>query len=92
MTVELPLAAMTVEEKLHTLEVLWNDLRRNEENIPVPQWHRDLLDERARLIREGKAGFSDWENAKQRNRTASNPNGVPSSSPGLLDQRKSYPG
>ncbi|MGA2245253.1 MAG: addiction module protein [Verrucomicrobiota bacterium] len=66
MTVELPLAAMSAEEKLRTLEILWNDLRANEENIPVPQWHRDLLDERSRMVCEGKATFSDWETAKVR--------------------------
>lgn len=57
---------MSVEEKLHTLEVLWNDLRRKEEDIPVPQWHRDLLEERSRLVREGRAKFIDWETAKKR--------------------------
>lgn len=66
MTVELPLAQMSVEEKLQTLEVLWNDLRRNEKNIPVPQWHRDLLDKRAHLVHEGKAKYSNWEAAKKR--------------------------
>ena len=66
MIVELPLAQMSVEEKLHTLEVLWNDLRRKEEDIPVPQWHRDLLEERSRLVREGRAKFIDWETAKKR--------------------------
>jgi hypothetical protein len=66
MAVELPLATMSVEEKLHTLEVLWNDLRSREENIPVPQWHRDLLDERTRLVRDGKASFSNWDTAKDR--------------------------
>jgi len=66
MTVELPLAQMTVEEKLHTLEILWNDLCRNEQNVPVPQWHKDLLIERERLVREGQAHFDDWETAKQR--------------------------
>jgi hypothetical protein len=66
MTVELPLAQMTVEEKLHALETLWCDLCRDEQNIPVPQWHKDLLDERERLVRDGNAHFDDWETAKTR--------------------------
>jgi hypothetical protein len=57
---------MTVAEKLRTMEALWDDLCRREENIPVPQWHRDLLDDRERLIDEGKAVFVDWETAKKR--------------------------
>jgi hypothetical protein len=31
----------------------------------VPQWHKDILDERRRLIEEGKAQFIDWETAKK---------------------------
>ncbi len=66
MTVELPVEQMTVEEKLRAMDILWENLQRDEKNIPVPQWHKDLLNERERLIREGKAQFSDWETAKQR--------------------------
>lgn len=47
---------MTVEEKLRAMEEIWENLSRTEENIPVPQWHKDLLDERERLVREGKDG------------------------------------
>lgn len=57
---------MTVEQKLRTMEALWDDLCRGEETIPVAQWHKDLLDERARLVRQGKARFISWEAAKKR--------------------------
>ncbi len=57
---------MTLEEKLRAMEALWDDLCRREEAVPVPQWHKDLLDERERLVREGKARFIDWETAKKR--------------------------
>ena len=57
---------MTVEEKLRTMETLWEDLIGNEDDIPVPQWHKDLLDERHRLMRAGKAKFTSWETAKKR--------------------------
>lgn len=66
MSVVLELDRMTLEEKLRTMEALWDNLCRREEAIPVPQWHKDLLDERARLIQEGKARFIDWEVAKKR--------------------------
>jgi hypothetical protein len=57
---------MTLEEKLRAMEALWEDLCRREGDVPVPQWHKDLLDERERLVREGKAQFIDWETAKKR--------------------------
>jgi putative addiction module component (TIGR02574 family) len=57
---------MTLEEKLRAMETLWENLSRREEDVPVPQWHKDLLDERERAIKEGKAQFIDWETAKKR--------------------------
>ena len=57
---------MTLEEKLLAMEALWDDLCRREAGVPVLQWHKDLLDERERLICDGKARFTDWETAKRR--------------------------
>ena len=57
---------MTLAEKLRAMEALWADLCRRESDVTVPQWHKDLLDERARLIEQGKAVFLDWETAKRR--------------------------
>ena len=66
MPIELQIAEMTLEEKLRAMEALWDDLCRREEAMPVPQWHKDLLDERERLVEQGKARFIDWEPAKKR--------------------------
>jgi hypothetical protein len=63
---ELQIDRMTLEEKLRAMEALWDDLCRREEAVPVPQWHKDLLDERERLVEQGKARFIDWEAAKKR--------------------------
>jgi hypothetical protein len=65
MPVELQIGQMSLEEKLRAMEALWDDLCRREEDVPMPQWHKDLLDERQRLVREGKAKFVDWETAKK---------------------------
>ena len=62
----LPLEQMTVKEKLQAMEELWSDLCSNQNQIPVPQWHKDILDRREKLIKEGKATFVDWETAKKR--------------------------
>jgi len=67
-------AEMTALEQIHQLpfrekvlimEAIWDDLSREEQNLEVPQWHKDMLDERERLISEGKGNFIDWEQAKQ---------------------------
>ena len=55
---------MPLREKLLVMEALWDEISRDEQNVEVPQWHKDVLDERERLIAEGKAQFIDWEDAK----------------------------
>ena len=65
MSTILELDRMTVAEKLQAIEALWESLRRNEDNIPMPQWHKDLLDQRAKDLKEGKDEVLDWEVAKK---------------------------
>jgi len=63
MQVQLPLDQMTLAEKLAVMESLWADLSRRSEDLPSPDWHRDVLLDRKRLADEGKLKFLDWEEA-----------------------------
>ncbi len=65
MATALPIDHMTVQEKLQAMEALWESLRQRESDVPVQQWHKDLLDARERDIRDGKAKFLDWDIAKK---------------------------
>ena len=65
MSTVLDIDQMTLEEKLRAMEALWDDLCRKDA-VPVPQWHKDILDERERQIEAGKAEFIDWDIAKRR--------------------------
>lgn len=56
---------MPLHEKLLTMEALWEDLSSSEENVEIPEWHKDILDHRECLIAEGKAHFMDWDQAKK---------------------------
>jgi putative addiction module component (TIGR02574 family) len=56
---QLPLA-----EKLQIMEAIWEDLRARAEGVPVPQWHRDLLDERRKAVAEGREELLDWDAIK----------------------------
>ena len=64
MSINLQLDQMTTEEKLQAMEALWDDLCRRGA-VLVPQWHKDILDKRQRMIDERKAEFIDWETAKK---------------------------
>lgn len=61
---------LSFHEKLATMEVLWDAIIQQENQLDVPQWHKDILDEREQLIQEGKAKFIDWEVAKKEIREA----------------------
>ena len=66
MNLALPLGEMTVAEKLQAIEILWDDLSRNPEDIPSPSWHGDVLAERQLQIDEGKAKFIPFDEFRQR--------------------------
>jgi hypothetical protein len=57
---------MTREEKLRAMEALWVDLSREEGTFESPAWHADALHQTERLLKDGKAKFSDWDHAKER--------------------------
>lgn len=62
----LSLDQMTIKEKLQIMEELWRDLCSNQDHIPVPQWHKDLLDNREEAFKSGQARLLDWETVKKR--------------------------
>lgn len=66
MGVQLPLDKMTVEEKLQAVEDIWADLRSHPDNVPSPDWHRDVLNARERAQKDSSAGFEDWTIVKER--------------------------
>ena len=65
MTTPLAIDRMTIEEKLQTMEALWEDLCRHGEMLPAHDWQTQILDEREGLLEGRKAQFIDWEQAKK---------------------------
>jgi len=61
----LQLDQMTLEEKLRTMEALWDDLCRHEDQIQSPPWHEEILRERGKRVQSGQETFIDWEAAKK---------------------------
>jgi len=47
------------------MEDLWQDLSTNDREVKSPEWHRDTLEERDRLLETGKENLIDWEIAKR---------------------------
>ena len=65
MQVSIPLDKMTTEEKLQALEEIWVDLQKTPDDVPSPSWHEDVLRAREDRIKEGRAEFKDWTDAKR---------------------------
>lgn len=63
MSIELPLERMTLADKLEAMEAIWADISRRPADLPSPDWHKAILDERRRLVAEGKLKFLDWDTA-----------------------------
>ncbi len=61
----LNLKEMTTEEKLQTMEILWDDICRIIPDFSSPSWHEDFLKERKQKILDGKDKFVDWDQAKK---------------------------
>jgi hypothetical protein len=57
---------MTTEQKLQTMEALWDSLWPKPDEVSSPDWHGKVLQERAERVAAGRARFSDWETAKER--------------------------
>jgi putative addiction module component (TIGR02574 family) len=62
----LPLDKMSVAEKLRALEQIWEALAKDEMQLPVPDWHKKVLDQRQRQIDSGEAKFIPLEEFKER--------------------------
>ena len=60
----LPLDEMSAEEKLQTMDALWQSLSADPATIESPAWHEEELAERERKIESEEAKFVEWERAK----------------------------
>lgn len=64
--VDLPLAKLTLAQKLDLMEAIWDDLTKDEGSLESPDWHEDVLKDREKALAAGKVTISDWNQAKER--------------------------
>lgn len=61
---DLNIKEMTIEEKMRAMELLWDDLCRNQPDFESPYWHEEVLEAREKDLIEGKDSFLDWKQVK----------------------------
>jgi len=61
----LAIKQMSWDEKLRTMEELWDSLSQEESRLESPGWHKDVLRETATRYEAGKEPVLDWSEAKR---------------------------
>jgi putative addiction module component (TIGR02574 family) len=56
---------LPLSEKLQIMEALWEDLRSRAEGVPVPEWHKELLDARRKAVEAGQESILEWDEVKR---------------------------
>jgi putative addiction module component (TIGR02574 family) len=56
--------ALSIEQKIRIMEIIWEDLRSRFDRLEVSQPQKDLLDRRRAKTHEGAAQLLDWESVK----------------------------
>jgi len=57
---------LSAEEKINYLQALWDRVAAHRHQVPVPDWHRQVLRERGEEVRESPTEGRPWEEVKDR--------------------------
>jgi len=58
--------SLSIPEKLALVDQIWSSIGRDAENVPSPDWHKELLEERLRRLDSGEASVSSLADLKKR--------------------------
>ena len=64
--IDIPLSKYSFAQKLNLMEIIWDDITKDEKVLESPGWHNEVLRDREEALATGKVKFSDWEKAKER--------------------------
>ncbi len=66
MTVDIEnILKLPVDEKLEILEKIWESIQQNNENMEIPDWHRDILEDRFKKHKNDLTEGKSWEEVKK---------------------------
>jgi hypothetical protein len=65
MRLALSVENISIEEKIQTMETMWDDLCRKADSIPSPAWHEKVLNNREKEISNRDDIFIDWNSARK---------------------------
>lgn len=57
---------LSVDEKIDYLQSLWGRIAATPETVPVPDWHREILDQRLKDLEANPASGDSWDVVQER--------------------------
>ena len=57
---------LSVDEKIDYLQSLWDRIAATPEAVPVPDWHREIIDERLKDLEANPEAGDSWEAVHER--------------------------
>jgi putative addiction module component (TIGR02574 family) len=58
--------ALSVDEKIEYVQSLWDRIAATPEQVPVPEWHREIIDERLKDYESNPAPGESWDVVRER--------------------------
>lgn len=59
------IAQMPLDQRLQLVEDLWDSIAELPESVEVPQWHRQVLENRLKAYHEDPQAGSPWSEVKK---------------------------
>jgi len=56
---------LTVEEQIDYVQSLWDRIAAHPEQVPVPDWHKEVLTERLAAYRANPSEGKTWEEVEE---------------------------
>ena len=57
---------LSVDEKIDYVQSLWDRIAASPETIPVPGWHREILDQRVKDLEDNPEAGDSWDVVQER--------------------------
>jgi len=57
--------ALSVDEQIDYVQSLWDRIAAQPEEVPVPDWHREIVHERLATHRADKGQGKEWEEVER---------------------------
>jgi putative addiction module component (TIGR02574 family) len=55
---------LDIDEQIEYVQALWDRIAAKEDRLPVPDWHREILDERLADLQANPNASRPWEHVR----------------------------